>query len=333
MILLKMKIFTIMTAVLVPSFSNAGAIPPKAFQDPSDISTEIIGGKPVHPPFKYGPWMAVIAKGDYQFCAGTMLTSSILVTAARSSYDAVASFILHFLDCSTVGFPLHTLKVSLHRHNLRRSGKEEGSIDFSVKELHVHPRFSPYTLENDIALWRLEPMSPEAQTYQGSEADLNGYEDDDDQDDDRPPVRTLVRLDDGKHSYPGRQCTVLGWGAVEEGGEASDILQELTIPIVDHDRCKNALGDRIAESMLCAGGEQGKDACQGGSLMFKVFHVSNNFIYRFWRTDGRHEWVESSCFGGRCKLGKRLRTSRNAWRVYPCFSVSRMDLQFPQPNH
>ena len=130
MILLKMKIFTIMTAVLVPSFSNAGAIPPKAFQDPSDISTEIIGGKPVHPPFKYGPWMAEIAKGDYQFCAGTMLTSSILVTAARSSYDAVASFILHFLDCSTVGFPLHTLKVSLHRHNLRRSGKEEGSIDF-----------------------------------------------------------------------------------------------------------------------------------------------------------------------------------------------------------
>lgn len=37
------------------------------------------------------------------------------------------------------------------------------------------------------------------------------------------------------------------------------------MPVVDQPTCKNALGPRISDSMLCAGGKKGEDACQGDS--------------------------------------------------------------------
>lgn len=73
----------------------------------------------------------------------------------------------------------------------------------------------------------------------------------------------------------GDDFTVMGWGALEEGGESPSILQEVKVPYITHEQC-NAddwyKGD-ITEQMICAGYEEGnKDSCQGdsgGPLIYK----------------------------------------------------------------
>ncbi|MBU2968557.1 trypsin-like serine protease [Pseudoalteromonas sp. C2R02] len=73
----------------------------------------------------------------------------------------------------------------------------------------------------------------------------------------------------------GDDFTVMGWGALEEGGQSPSILQEVKVPYITHEQCNAAdwyNGD-ITEQMICAGYEQGnKDSCQGdsgGPLIYK----------------------------------------------------------------
>jgi len=73
----------------------------------------------------------------------------------------------------------------------------------------------------------------------------------------------------------GDEFTVMGWGALEEGGQSPSILQEVKVPYITHEQC-NATdwynGD-ITQQMICAGYEEGnKDSCQGdsgGPLVYK----------------------------------------------------------------
>lgn len=61
---------------------------------------------------------------------------------------------------------------------------------------------------------------------------------------------------------------VTGWGAVQEQGDTSVTLQEVTVPILSNIDCrKRGYGQtRITDNMLCAGFEEGKrDSCQGDS--------------------------------------------------------------------
>ena len=63
--------------------------------------------------------------------------------------------------------------------------------------------------------------------------------------------------------------TVIGWGALSEGGEEGLLsydLQQVELPIVSEEDCTNSMGRMINENLLCAGfSEGGKDACHGDS--------------------------------------------------------------------
>merc|ERR1719203_1581573 len=66
--------------------------------------------------------------------------------------------------------------------------------------------------------------------------------------------------------FTGQNGWVYGWGATSEGGSLADKLLELEVPIVSDSVCASALsGVTITSDMLCAGGENGKDACGGDS--------------------------------------------------------------------
>lgn len=73
---------------------------------------------------------------------------------------------------------------------------------------------------------------------------------------------------------------VAGWGRTQEGGKSANILQELQLPTVKTDQCKEdyqKIGKLNSEkqfddSVLCAGyREGGKDSCQGKFQTYFIF--------------------------------------------------------------
>ena len=52
-----------------------------------------------------------------------------------------------------------------------------------------------------------------------------------------------------------------GWGTTSFGGTLSDVLLEVEVPVVTNAQCAITMSD-ITDSMLCAGGEEGKGSCQ-----------------------------------------------------------------------
>lgn len=117
---------------------------------------------------------------------------------------------------------------------------DEGT-ESQVSEVWVHPEYGSDGSNYDVAVLTLE--TPVAQ----------------------PPAE-LAEADDPAYE-PATEATVLGWGRTEEGGEASDHLQKVGVPITTDEECSAAYGEEHkAAGMVCAGyPEGGKDSCQGDS--------------------------------------------------------------------
>ncbi|KAM8711109.1 hypothetical protein ACLKA7_000271 [Drosophila subpalustris] len=124
----------------------------------------------------------------------------------------------------------------------RRNGGD--GVIVSVTEIIMHEKYNPSTYDHDIALLRLSPPLP-----------LNNF--------------TMKAIELASEDVaPGAISTITGWGTTSSGGTASNQLLAVDVPIVSNADCdKDYGGDRITDSMLCAGvrGVGGKDACQGDS--------------------------------------------------------------------
>ncbi|MET8765139.1 serine protease [Lentzea sp. NPDC004782] len=86
------------------------------------------------------------------------------------------------------------------------------------------------------------------------------------------PIRMAGTAD--RHLYaPGKSATVMGWGAVKEGGSTNGYLMKASIPVLDDETCraywgKDDEGNDFYEnrSMMCAAVMKGGiDACNGDS--------------------------------------------------------------------
>jgi trypsin len=66
---------------------------------------------------------------------------------------------------------------------------------------------------------------------------------------------------------PGDSLTVIGFGATSEGGNGSDVLQEVDVPYVSDSDCRGVYGSGFeSDVMFCAGFTSGgRDSCQGDS--------------------------------------------------------------------
>ncbi len=71
--------------------------------------------------------------------------------------------------------------------------------------------------------------------------------------------------------FSGRRCAVTGWGkdAFGSGGDYQHTLKEVELPMLDDRQCQNMLRRTrlgpdfdLHPGFLCAGGEEGKDACK-----------------------------------------------------------------------
>ncbi|CAO1424776.1 unnamed protein product [Diamesa serratosioi] len=86
-----------------------------------------------------------------------------------------------------------------------------------------------------------------------------------------PHINTIC-LPPPHMNFDGQRCFVSGWGTNSISKEASyqHILKKVDMTVLDHEKCtemfrKTRLGKHyiLNESLICAGGEPGKDTCKG----------------------------------------------------------------------
>lgn len=111
-----------------------------------------------------------------------------------------------------------------------------------VSSFKIHPNWNPNSRDNDFALLFLENN-----VSLGSQIDIISAEE------------TLT---------PEQEVVVSGWGKLSEGGQSSQILMHVAVPVVANQTCNQAssYNGRITGNMFCAGERDGGyDACQGDS--------------------------------------------------------------------
>lgn len=66
--------------------------------------------------------------------------------------------------------------------------------------------------------------------------------------------------------YVGTKAIAAGWGTLKEDGKPSCILQEVDVPVLSNEECRNTnySSKMISDNMLCAGypAVGKKDSCQ-----------------------------------------------------------------------
>jgi len=160
-------------------------------------------------------------------CGGSLVAPDRVITAG------------HCCDGQSAG----ALSVTVGEYDRGSNEGTEKTID--VAKVIPNENYSPWELTNDICLLYLEEAAEFNDNVGaiGLPASMQEYDE-------------------------GTDCTVIGWGTTEHGGLA-DVLQKVVVPVVSDETCNadyNPEGMTVADSMICAGFEQGgKDSCQGDS--------------------------------------------------------------------
>lgn len=124
----------------------------------------------------------------------------------------------------------------------RENKQSSGGVVATVTNIWSHPAYRPGDQSSDIAVLTV----------------------------DRPLRQSPVPLASKRDTAldrPGTMATVLGWGALVEGGTASATLHKADLPVAPDQQCTTAYGSRYSpQTMLCAGFAEGAvDSCQGDS--------------------------------------------------------------------
>lgn len=184
------------------------------------------------------PWQVAVLKIEKDVnifqCGGTLIDSQHVLT--------VAHCVKAFIDSTQ-----YALKVRLGEWDTQKTTEFLPHEDYLVERVLIHPKFNPNNLWNDIALLKL----------------------------DRPvnfkPNIDSVCLPTPDEVFEGHQCVTTGWGKnAYKGGHYSNILKEVSLPIISNYDCQKRLRRtrlgprfRLHDGFMCAGGEEGRDSCKG----------------------------------------------------------------------
>ncbi|XP_077123064.1 ovochymase-1 isoform X3 [Ranitomeya variabilis] len=194
-------------------------------------NSRVVGGADA--PIGGQPWTVSIKFYERHICGGAIVERNLVVTAAHCVYPADNNKIQHLL-------------VVAGEYDQSSADPEQQEIP--VSEVRLHPEYKhDGSMRYDIALVYLRRP-----VILGSR------------------VQRVCLPQVGEKTEPGTLCVTSGWGRVNESGELANILQELSLPILDDETCRSVLDTMglpaLHESMLCAGfPDGGRDACQGDS--------------------------------------------------------------------
>ncbi|GAA1981733.1 S1 family peptidase [Kitasatospora viridis] len=204
---------------------------------PAQADRRIVGG--YADSTEQHPWLvAVASRAQYggarsgQFCGGTLVSSTKVVTAAHCFYDEQ-------------GRPVTRpgLTVVIGRTDLTG----QAGVEVPVSQVWIHPDYSYDQNMQDVAVLTLS--SPQ----QGR------------------AVLPMVGQGETAPYAPGTMAQVYGWGDTTGHGNYSSTARAVDVPMVSDQECARDYpggsdGAFDARGMVCAGEAQGgRDACQGDS--------------------------------------------------------------------
>lgn len=181
---------------------------------------------------------------------GSLIAPGVVLTAAHWVSDLKPSELLVVCGDWDVKQP----DLEPQRHQIRE-----------VREMTVHPTHDDKSLYNDFALLHV------------TEEFVLG-----------PHLDTACLPLDGKFSHKG--CYAMGWGkdSIGDPAEYQVLLQHIELPFIPHALCQDMLQRtvlnstfRLHQSFNCAGGQRGRDTCQGdggGPLMCPADGTTKRYV-------------------------------------------------------
>nr|XP_046236590.1 transmembrane protease serine 9-like [Scatophagus argus] len=146
-----------------------------------------------------------------------------------------------------------TLTVYLGR--LSQSGPNPDEVSRYARDIIVHPSYDPLSYNNDIGLLKMSAPVKFSDS-----------------------IFPVCLASENSTFHTGTSSWVAGWG-VTAGGDISDVLQEVNLPVVGDNECQCTYPE-LTENMMCAGLQDGgKDTCQGDSGSALVTTDSEGLVW------------------------------------------------------
>lgn len=219
------------------------------------------------------PWLAMLQyenfRGERKFsCGGSLINNRYVLTAAHCVVGEVEK-----KEGNLVSIRLGEYDTTKDIDCIVLDGEEicaDPPVDVPVEEKVAHPEYSEKSMQNDIALLRLDRVVERTDFIQ--------------------PV--CLPTSSFKSSNAGDVNFVTGFGRTLQGSRSA-IKQKLGIKVYDQEKCRTKFATKKAEiiaKQLCAGGDFAKDSCHGdsGGPLMKLQKV--------WTLEGLVS------FGNRCGL-------------------------------